>query len=248
VYHTWMLNLEAFIKGDRMGTEEIVVEEVKKETKEVKKGLEERTEYGTARQELKQLNDFIIDDGKALLHVDLACGQRKKEGFKGLDRAVVKDVDYVHDLMVYPWPFGDKSVYEFNCEHYVEHIPIILQDGSYGLNRFMEEVYRCLMDKGTIRICAPYYMSQECWQDPTHTRAITDRTFLYYNQKVTEGTLDHYMPKCNFEIVSQTKIIDPSFEAKGEQAKRWAIEHYWNVVREVQYVLRKVPLITKEGV
>jgi predicted SAM-dependent methyltransferase len=221
-------------------------EVVKEEKKEPIVGMETRVEYGTARQELKQLDGFTVDKGEALLHVDLACGQRKREGFKGIDRSATKAADYVHDLMVFPWPFVDESVFEFNCSHYVEHIPIVLADGSYGLNRFMEEVWRCLMAKGTISIQAPFYMSQECFQDPTHTRGITDRTFMYYNQSTTDGVLDHYMPQCNFEIVSQTKIIDPSFEAKGEQARRWAIEHYWNVVREVQYVLRKVPLIIKE--
>jgi hypothetical protein len=231
-----------------MGEQVVVEGQEVEEKKEPIKGMETRIEYGTARQELQQLDDYTVDKGEALLHIDLACGQRKKEGFKGIDRSATKAADYVHDLMIYPWPFADRSVYEFNCSHYVEHIPIILADGSYGLNRFMEEVWRCLMDKGTISIQAPYYMSQECWQDPTHTRAITDRTFMYYNQRVTENVLDHYMPKCNFEIVSQTKIVDPSFEAKGEPAKRWAIEHYWNVVREVQYILRKVPLLTKEGI
>jgi len=219
---------------------------VEKEEKETAKGLDVRIEYGTARQEISQLEDYKVDKGDSLLRVDLACGQRKKEGFKGLDRSKTEDADYVHDLLVYPWPFEDNSVYEFNCSHYVEHIPIQLADGSYGLNRFMEEVWRCLMPKGTIDIQAPYYMSQECWQDPTHTRAITDRTFMYYNQKTTDGILDHYMPKCNFEIIFQKKIIDPVMETKGEQAVKWAIERYWNVVREVQFVLRKVPLLEKK--
>jgi predicted SAM-dependent methyltransferase len=235
-----------------MATEETIVqeevkEEVKKEAKlVVRKGLEERIEYGTAVQELKQLDDYLVDKGEDLLHVDLACGQSKKEGFKRLDQVRLEGVDYIHNLMEFPWPFVDESVYEFNCAHYIEHIPIQLLDGSYGLHRFMEEAYRCLMNKGTIRIVAPYYMSQEAYQDPTHTRCITDRTFVYYNQSIVEGTLDHYQARCNFEIISKTKIIDPSFEAKGEPARRWAIEHYWNVVREVQYVLRKMPLITKE--
>lgn len=224
------------------------VEEEKKEEvkKEPIKGMETRIEYGTARQEIGQLDDFVVDKGEKLLKVDLACGQKKKEGYKGIDQAKIEGVDIVHNLMEFPWPLEDNSVYEFNCSHYVEHIPIQLLDGTYGLNRFMEEVWRCLMPKGTISIQAPYYMSQECWQDPTHTRAITDRTFLYYHQNVTEGMLDHYMPKCNYETVSQTKIIDPALEMKGEQARKWAIEHYWNVVREVQFVLRKIPLLIKE--
>lgn len=205
--------------------------------------LQEKVEYGTAKQELKQLDGFDVDEGKALLRVDLACGQRKKEGFQGIDAVKIDGVDIVHNLLQFPWPFEDESVYEFNCEHFVEHIPIQLADGSYGMNQFMEEVYRCLMPSGTIRICAPYYASQEAWQDPTHCRAITDRTFAYYNQKVTQGQLDHYMPKCNFIEVSKTKVVDPQVEAKGEPARRWAIDHYWNIVREIQFVLRKEPLI-----
>ena len=141
------------------------------------------------------MEDFTIDDGKDLMRVDLACGQKKKAGYKGLDRVAVDGVDIVHDLLTFPWPLEDESVYEFFCAHYVEHIPIILSDGSYGFHRFMEEVYRCLMPNGTMEIHAPYYMSQEAFQDPTHTRCITDRTFQYYNQGVVEGTLDHYMRK-----------------------------------------------------
>lgn len=220
--------------------------EVKKEEKAHIKGMEVRIEYGTSRQGINQLEDFTVDEGKALTHIDLACGQRKKEGFKGFDKANISGVDIVHDLMSFPWPIEDESVYEFFCSHYVEHIPIQLADGSYGLNRFMEEVYRCLMPKGTITIHAPYYMSQEAFQDPTHCRSITDRTFMYYNQNVVGGSLDHYMPKCNFEIVSQTRIIDPSYDIKGDQARRWAMDHYWNIVKEYQITLRKVPLLEKK--
>lgn len=230
--------------------EEVVVDKreevVEKEVKA--KGMDVRIEFGTSKQALSQLEDFTVDEGKKLLHVDLACGQKKKEGFKGFDRVKVEGVDIVHDLLKFPWPIEDVSVYEFFCAHFVEHIPIMLSDGSYGLNRFMEEVYRCLMPNGTIEIHAPYYMSQEAYQDPTHCRSITDRTFIYYNQRVTQDMLDHYMPVCNFEIVSQTRIIDPAFQTKGEQARRWAMNHYWNVVKEYQITLRKMPLLTKESV
>jgi hypothetical protein len=88
-------------------------------------------------------------------------------------------------------------------------------------------------------------MSQESYQDPRNMRHITDNTFVHYNQNAV-NELSEYPVNCNFEIISKTKIVDPSVEAKGEVAKRWAMEHYWNVVREVQFVLRKLPLITKE--
>lgn len=208
--------------------------------------MSEKLLTGTGRREIDVLDDFEIAEEKKLLRIDLACGQRKKEGYLGLDRANIEGVDFVHDMTQYPWPFESESVHEFRCAHYVEHIPIQLADGSYGLHRFMEEVWRCLMPSGTILIEVPYYMSEGAFQDPTHCRFITDKSFVYYNQDVVKGALDHYLPQCNFEEISKTKMIDPKFEGKGEQAKRWAIQHYFNVVTEAHYVLRKKPLITKE--
>jgi hypothetical protein len=191
--------------------------------------LEERTEFGTAKQGIEQLDDFTVNEKKELLRVDLSSGFVKN----------------THNLMEFPWPFEDGSVYEFNCEQYVQRIPIQLLDGTYGLTRFMNEVWRCLMDKGTIRICASHYMSQESYQDPRHVRHITDRTFTFFNQSAV-NELAEYPVGCNFEEISKIKIVDPSVETKGEVAKRWAMGHYWNIVREVQFVLRKMPLIIKE--
>lgn len=197
--------------------------------------LEERTEFGTAKQGINQLDDFIVNEKKELLKVNLISGNKKKEGF----------IECNHNLMEFPWPFEDGSVYEFNCEHYVQRIPIQLLDGTYGLTRFMNEVWRCLMDKGTIYISASHYMSQESYQDQRNVRHITDNTFTYYNQSAV-NELAEYPVDCNFEAISKIKIVDPSVEAKGEVAKKWAMEHYWNVVREVQFVLRKIPLLEKK--
>jgi predicted SAM-dependent methyltransferase len=197
---------------------------------------DEKLEFGRGKQSISILEDFTVNEGKDLLRINLTSSTKKKEGF----------VDCKHNLMEFPWPFEDNSVYEFNCEHYLERIPIQLLDGTYGLTRFMEEVYRCLMDKGTINIHGSHYMSQEAYQDPRYFRGISDRTLAYYNQKAILDDSDKYALKCNFEEISKIKIVDPSVESKGEEAKRWAIEHYWNIVREVQFVLRKVPLLTKE--
>lgn len=200
--------------------------------------LEGKLEYGEAKQSIKELDGFTVNEETKLLRVDLTKVKKSKEGF----------VECKHNLMEFPWPFEDNSVYEFNCEHYIERIPIQLLDGTYGLTRFMEEVYRCLMDKGTIRICGSHYMSQEAYQDPRYVRGISDRTLAYYNQSAIMDESEKYALKCNFEEISKIKIVDPSIEGKAELAKRFMIEHYWNIVREVQYVLRKMPLLTKEGV
>lgn len=211
--------------------------------------LETKTEFGTARQMIEADGDFSrrIDDVD-LVRVDLACGKRKKEGFIGVDKVATSQTDKVHDLMTFPWPFADEEVYEFNCEHFIEHIPMTLPSGENGLIRFMEEVYRCLMPGGTIRFAAPYYSSIEAWQDPTHVRAISERTFVYFDRKAMQAAdLDHYDIKTNFEAVSRIYRLHPECEAYSEERRSYMIKHYINVVQEFQIVLRKKPMDDVKG-
>ena len=206
--------------------------------------LDTKTEFGTARQMIEADTDFSrrIDDVD-LVRVDLACGKRKKEGFIGIDKVATEQTDKVHDLLQFPWPFADKEVYEFNCEHFVEHIPMTLSGGENGLIRFMEEAYRCLMPGGTIRIVAPYYSSIEAWQDPTHVRAISERTFVYFDQKAMQSAdLDHYSIRTNFEAVSRIYRLHPECEAFSEERRNYMIKYYMNVVQEFEIVLRKKPM------
>lgn len=206
--------------------------------------LEERVEYEIAKQDISADEDFTHPaKDETLKRVNLACGQIKKEGYIGIDSVATEAADIVHDLMTFPWPFEDGSVYEFTCDHFVEHIPIQLVDGSFGMIKFMEEVWRCLTPGGTIHITAPYYSSMRAWQDPTHTRAITDVTFAYFNKAQVEAMkMDHYSGKCNFEQLSRKYYITPEWEAAAEEAKAWAMKHYNNVVADIGFVLRKIAL------
>jgi hypothetical protein len=209
--------------------------------------LKDEIEFGKARQELTALADggIIVDQGEDLLKVELACGTRKKEGFKGMDRVAIEGVDIVHDLFSFPWPLKDESVYEFNTEHFFEHIPHHIAGCNMdGLFAVMEEVYRCLMPEGTIRVVTPYYASKEAVQDPTHCREICEVTYDYFNQNVTKAMgIGHYMPKCNFEKLYQKRIANPEWEGKADTAIRWAGDHYLNVYREIEVMLRKKPLL-----
>jgi hypothetical protein len=116
----------------------------------------------------------------APLKLSLACGDNKPEGFKGVDIVKTASVDYVQDLMKFPWSqFKDNSVDEVEISHYIEHIP-----HGDGFNdpffNFFDEVYRILKPaefdpanpniplKGFATIVSPYYSSMRAWQDPTH--------------------------------------------------------------------------------
>lgn len=169
-----------------------------------------------------------------LLHpfrLDIACGQNKTPGFFGVDIANLPDVDLVWDLEKFPWPFPDNSVDEAVCNHYIEH--------TKDLIAFMNEVYRILRPGAQILIRAPYYNSMRAWQDPTHIRAISEATFLYYNKEWrTLNKLTHYPITCDFDFVFGYDFT-PDWAMRSEEAKAFAVRHYTNVVTDIQVILTK---------
>jgi SAM-dependent methyltransferase len=167
--------------------------------------------------------------------LNLACGQNKVEGFFGIDLVKTEAADVAMNLEWFPWDIESESAEKIVCSHYVEH--------TSDLIRFMDEVYRILKPKGTIEIIAPYYTSMRCWQDPTHKRAISEATFLYFNKNWRDvNRLDHYGIKSDFDFTYGYDITE-ELKNRSQEYKDFAIKHYWNVVNDIHLILTKRELI-----
>ena len=171
-----------------------------------------------------------------LIRLDLGCGSSKREGFLGVDKARLEGVDIVYDLEVFPWPFVvENSVFEIFCSHYVEH--------TKDLIGFMKECYRILMPQCTVTIVAPYCASIRAFQDPTHVRMITENTFNYFNREWMKSiSIEHYdsIDNCNFSMESLRYYFNPEWVNRGDEAREFARKHYFNVVMDIEFVLRKI--------
>jgi predicted SAM-dependent methyltransferase len=167
-----------------------------------------------------------------LFKIDLACGSRKEEGFVGVDIAASPDIHA--DLEKFPWSFAESdTVDEMRCSHYIEHTKDII--------RFMEECWRILKVGAIFKIVAPYYTSMRAWQDPTHRQAICEATFLYYNQRwIIENKLEHYNIKANFDF-NYGYVLDGEFASRNDEAKAFALRHYWNVASDIVITCTKLP-------
>ena len=163
--------------------------------------------------------------------LDLACGNSKQPGFFGVDRIKTDAVDLVRNLEQYPWPWADSSIEEIWCSHYIEH--------TEDLVKFMEECHRILVPGGKITVVAPYYSSMRAWQDPTHKRAVSEATFLYFNQNwLKENRIDHYGISADFDFTYGYAFF-PAWQNRSEEARQFALTHYINVVSDIQVVLTK---------
>lgn len=176
---------------------------------------------------------------KKLLKIDLGCGDNKQKGFVGVDIIKTKGVDVVHDLTKYPWPFKDNSVDEIWASHYVEHLPhgVGLQDGMVD---FMNECWR-IMKKGAIaRFLTPYYANARAFQDPYHTRFITESSYLYFTKEWRKvNKLEHYPIHTDFQIIKIDHNINQSFIGRSQEAMQQMAMMNWNVIDDLLITLKK---------
>jgi predicted SAM-dependent methyltransferase len=128
------------------------------------------------------------------MKLDLACGQRKQEGFLGVDSSPECNPDFLVNLTEFPWPFEDNSVEGACSLHFLEHL-----DGDQQI-KFMEELYRILQPQGEAVIVVPRWDTERAWKDPTHKRPVPKEAFNYYNAEWRQkNNLGHYNIRCDFD-------------------------------------------------
>lgn len=197
----------------------------------------------------------IIDKRK--VKVDLACGERLEEGWKGVDLFAKGPNVENFDLLQFPWPMKDESVDELKCYHFVEHIPMVFIDkdgcdqalatpgSTDAFLRFFAEVFRVLKPGGSIDVLVPYARHNRAFQDPTHRRFLVEESFMYLNKGWRKGNkLDHYLSpehELNFLFAPgyPVKVVAQAEAGRHEEALAQRIGHMWNVVEDLRVILIK---------
>src|SRR4030042_5017867 len=200
------------------------------------------------------IEEFKSKYGKVKL--DLGCGSNKQgEDFIGVDiSSETLDVNIVHDLTTYPWPFEDNSIDEIHCSQYVEHIPhdtgvkeALLESNTFeefkklyfekskldGYIKFFNELYRIMKPDSKAMIIVPYYTSIRAFGDPTHHRYVGDFSMYYLNRGWRESNkLTHYGINTNFDIYFNYHINE-EMSLRSEQVRNKAFIENWNAVDDL---------------
>ena len=126
------------------------------------------------------------------LRLNLGSGGRPKDGYVNVDvNPNAPNVDRVHDLNDYPWPFDANSVDEIVMDHCLEHL--------IDRNRAMKEVHRILKQNGVAKITVPHFTWQLAYADPTHRHFFAYGTFSYYARDC--GYFDFQFSSCEARLV-----------------------------------------------
>ena len=166
------------------------------------------------------------------IKLNLGSGNRRIEGFVGIDSMVGgKGTDIVHDLDITPWPIKSNSVSKAVMIHSLEHFkdPI----------KIMNELYRVIMPEGLVYVEGPYWTSVGCWQDPTHTHAISNEFFCYFNREWRlRQNMPQYPATCDFNMEKVALTFSEDFKGKTNEELEFALKHYLNVVENFVVILR----------
>ena len=127
--------------------------------------------------------------------LDLGCGNQKKPGAIGIDINPDTNVDVIHDLNKFPYPFEDSTFDEIYADNVIEHLDNVV--------KVMEEINRISKPEGLIIIKVPYFRSRYASIDPTHKHHFTLESFTYFDPDHIHHKLYPYS-KCLFKTI---KII-----------------------------------------
>lgn len=110
--------------------------------------------------------------GEMQVGLDVGCGPKKRTGFIGVDRYPARGVDVVCDLEHGILPFADATFDVVYSNHALEHVR--------NLDKVLAEISRVMKKGAKLQIGVPYAGDLRAFQDPTHERFFTLKTFEYF--------------------------------------------------------------------
>lgn len=112
-----------------------------------------------------------IEAGEGLC-LNLGCGMRQRDGFFGVDRVELPNVDIIADLNEPLDALPNDSVETIFTRHTLEHVDNLLP--------LMAELHRVMRPNGRIEISVPHFSNPYGYSDPTHVRMFGLYTFFYF--------------------------------------------------------------------
>src|SRR5262245_35446257 len=112
------------------------------------------------------------------------------KGAIGIDRASLPNVDIVHDLNSFPYPFERDTFDEIYATHIIEHLD--------SITRTMEELHRISKPDAKVTIITPHYSDFQSWNDPTHKWHLTTYSFRYFEPEYESS----YYSTARFKVES----------------------------------------------
>jgi hypothetical protein len=115
------------------------------------------------------------------LKLNIGCGNKKIDGYLGIDKYKCDAADYICDIEVEKLPFEDNIVSAIILDNVIEHF--------YDLPKVINELVRVSCKGCIIKIITPHFSSLASWIDPTHIHHLSYYSFDHFEKM----SVSHYV-------------------------------------------------------
>lgn len=128
--------------------------------------------------------------------LNLGCGFKKLLDHWNVDIEAACNPDQILDLEITPWPYEDNFFTKITADNILEHLG---QDPKI-FTKIIKEMYRVSQDKAEWYICVPHHRCDLFWDDYTHVRPLSAKTFHMFDQKLNFETIERKLSESTFGI------------------------------------------------
>jgi predicted SAM-dependent methyltransferase len=128
--------------------------------------------------------------------LNMGCGFKKLTDHWNVDVSNKCNPDQVLDFETTPWPYEDDTFDKITADNVLEHLG---QDPKVFTN-IIKEMYRVSKNGAEWYICVPHFRCDLFWDDYTHVRVLTPKTFKMFDQKFNYETIQKRMSESTFGI------------------------------------------------
>ena len=140
--------------------------------------------------------------------LNLGAGKQALKGYINLDVTNLPNIDVVHNLNKYPWPFKDNTFTLIRCPYVLEMLDDFI--------KAIEEIHRISKDGAIIKVYSPLFPNMRSAQDPLTKKFMTYHSFDYFDIK-NPGL--NYYSKAKFKILKNRQIVPSTFLISRHRAR-----------------------------
>lgn len=150
-----------------------------------------------------------------LTKLNMGCGWKKLDDHWNVDIEKKCNPDQVVDLEQTPWSYEDNFFDMITADNILEHLG---QDPKVFTN-IMKEMYRVSKHNAEWVICFPHHRCDLAYDDYTHVRALTEKTFRMFDQKVNKESIERRLADSTFGIYHNIDV--ETFDKKYNMVNFW---------------------------
>jgi hypothetical protein len=145
--------------------------------------------------------------------LNMGCGFKKLFDHWNVDFEAKCNPDQVLDLEETPWPYEDDFFEKITADNILEH----LGQSPRKFTSIIKEMYRVSRDQAEWYINVPHHRCDLHWDDYTHVRVLTPKTFRMFDQSANIDSIRRGLSDSTFGIMHDVdlEVYDVTYNLVG---------------------------------